>query len=128
MDDCIFCKILKKEIPADIVHEDDDLIAFSDINPKAKIHILIVPKKHIDTIKDLKEDEADEVLVGKMVLAARNIAKEKNLDGYQLLYNVGESAGQIIFHIHLHRAILCLLNVIFFRVEFRHHGWSFRHV
>ncbi|MBU1018004.1 histidine triad nucleotide-binding protein [Patescibacteria group bacterium] len=102
MDDCIFCKILKKEIPSEIVYEDDDLIAFNDISPKAKTHILIVPRKHIDTIKDLKEDEADEELVGKMVLAARNIAKEKNLDGYQLLFNVGRSAGQIIFHIHLH--------------------------
>ncbi len=102
MDDCLFCKIINKEIPSEIIYEDDDIIAFSDINPKAKTHILIVPKKHIDTIKDLKEDEADEVLVGKMVLTARNIAKEKNLDGYQLLFNVGESAGQIIFHIHLH--------------------------
>ncbi len=102
MDDCLFCKIINKEIPSEIIYEDDDIIAFSDINPKAKTHILIVPKKHIDTIKDLKEDEADEVLVGKMVLIARNIAKEKNLDGYQLLFNVGESAGQIIFHIHLH--------------------------
>lgn len=102
MDDCIFCKILKKEIPSEIVYEDDDLIAFNDISPKAKTHILIVSRKHIDTIKDLKEDEADEELVGKMVLAARNIAKEKNLDGYQLLFNVGRSAGQIIFHIHLH--------------------------
>ena len=102
MDDCLFCKIINKEIPSEIAYEDDDLIAFNDINPKAKTHVLIVPKKHIDTIKDLKEDEADEVLVGKMVLAARNIAKEKNLDGYQLLFNVGKSAGQIIFHIHLH--------------------------
>lgn len=102
MDDCLFCKIINKEIPSEIIYEDDDLIAFNDINPKAKTHVLIVPRKHIDTIKDLKEDEADEVLVGKMTLAARNIAKEKNLDGYQLLFNVGESAGQIIFHIHLH--------------------------
>ena len=102
MDNCLFCKIINKEIPSEIIYEDDDLIAFNDINPKAKTHVLIVPRKHIDTIKDLKEDEADEVLVGKMTLAARNIAKEKNLDGYQLLFNVGESAGQIIFHIHLH--------------------------
>ncbi len=99
---CIFCQIAKKEMDSDIVYEDSDIIAFNDINPKAKTHILIVPKKHIDTIKDLKEDEADEILVGKMVLAARNIAKDKNLDGYQLLFNVGESAGQIIFHVHLH--------------------------
>ena len=90
MEDCLFCKIINKEIPSDSIH------------PKAKHHLLIVPKKHIDTIKDLKEDEADEILVGKMVLAARNIAKELGLDGYQLLLNVGKSAGQIVFHIHLH--------------------------
>ncbi len=99
---CLFCQIINKEIPAEIVFENDEIIAFNDINPKAKTHILIVPKKHIDTIKNLDEDKADEVLVGKMVLTARNIAKEKNLDGYQLLFNVGKSAGQIIFHIHLH--------------------------
>lgn len=99
---CIFCQIINKEIQSDIIYEDDEIIAFNDINPKARHHILIVPKKHIDTIKDLKEDESDEILVGKMFLVARNIAKEKNLDGYQLLFNVGKSAGQIIFHIHLH--------------------------
>ena len=102
MKDCLFCKIIKKEIPSEIVHEYDELVIFKDINPKAKHHLLIVPKKHIDTIKDLKEEDADEILVGKMFLAARNIAKELELDGYQLLFNVGKSAGQIIFHIHLH--------------------------
>jgi len=102
MEDCIFCKIINKEIPSEIIYEDEDLAIFKDLNPKAKHHLLIVPKKHIDTIKDLKEDEADEILVGKMVLAARNVAKELELDGYQLLFNVGKSAGQIIFHIHLH--------------------------
>ena len=99
---CIFCQIVKREIPADIIYENGELIAFNDIHPKAKTHILIVPKKHIDTIKDLNENEADEVLVGKMVLTARDIAREKKLDGYQLLFNVGKSAGQIIFHVHLH--------------------------
>ena len=102
MDDCIFCKIANKEMESEFVYEDDELVIFKDINPKAKHHLLIVPKKHIDTIKELKEDEADEILVGKMVLAARNAAKELELDGYQLLFNVGKSAGQIIFHIHLH--------------------------
>ena len=99
---CLFCQIINKEIPAEIVYEDDEIIAFNDINPKTKTHVLIVPKKHIDTIKELNENEADEVLVGKMVLVARNISKDKDLDGYQLLFNVGKSAGQIIFHIHLH--------------------------
>jgi len=102
MEDCIFCKIINKEIQSDVIYEDGEIIAFNDISPKAKTHVLIVPKKHIDTIKDLKEDEQDEILTGKMIVVARNIAKEKNLDGYQLLFNVGKSAGQIIFHIHLH--------------------------
>ena len=99
---CLFCQIIKKEIPSEMIFENDEIVAFNDIHPKAKHHILIVPKKHIDTIKDLNENEADEVLVGKMILTARDIAKEKNLDGYQLLFNVGKSAGQVIFHIHLH--------------------------
>lgn len=99
---CIFCKIINKEIPSNIIHEDDEVIVFKDIAPKAKTHLLVVPKKHIDTIKDLKEDEQDEMLVGKMFLVARNIAKERGLDGYKLLFNVGEAGGQVVFHIHLH--------------------------
>lgn len=99
---CLFCQIISKEIPAEFVFENEEMVAFKDIHPKAKHHLLIVPKKHIETIKDLNENEADEVLVGKMVLAARDIAKSLNLDGYNLQFNVGKSAGQIIFHIHLH--------------------------
>lgn len=99
---CIFCKIIDKEMPAEIVYEDDKIIAFNDVNPKAKTHILIVPKKHIDTIKTLDENEADEILIGKMILIARDIAREKKLEGYKLLFNVGPSAGQMVFHIHLH--------------------------
>lgn len=102
MENCIFCKIINKEIPTTLLYENGDLVAFNDIHPRAKTHILIVPRKHIDTIKDLKEDEQDELLVGKMVLAARDIAKQKKLDGYNLVFNVGRSAGQIVFHIHLH--------------------------
>ena len=99
---CLFCQIINKEIPSDFVYEDDEIVAFNDKYPQAKIHMLIVPKKHIATIKDLKEDEADEILVGKMILVAQKIAKEKSLDGYKLQFNVGEKGGQIIFHIHLH--------------------------
>lgn len=102
MNDCVFCKIINKEIPTEFVYEDDEIAAFNDIHPKAKHHILIVPKKHIPKISDLNENEQDEILVGKMFLIARDIAKEKNLDGYNLVFNVGKSAGQIIFHIHLH--------------------------
>lgn len=99
---CIFCKIINKEIPAEIVFENDEIITFKDINPKAKVHLLIVPKKHIDTIKDLNENEADEALVGRMVLVARDIARKEDLSGYRLQFNVGKSGGQDVFHIHLH--------------------------
>ena len=102
MEDCLFCKIIGKEIPSELVYEDDDVVAFNDINPQADTHILIVPKKHIPMIKDLNENDQDEILIGKMFLIARDIAREKNLDGYKLQFNVGKSAGQIIFHIHLH--------------------------
>ena len=101
-EECIFCKIIGKEIPTEMLYEDDEIVAFNDINPKAKHHVLILPKKHIPTIKDLNETEQDELLVGKLVLVARDIAKERGLEGYNLQFNVGESAGQIIFHIHLH--------------------------
>ncbi len=99
---CIFCKIIAKEIPSDFLFENNDMVAFKDIHPKSKTHILVVPKKHIETIKDLKETEADEVLVGKMFLVARDLAKERNLEGYQLQFNVGKSGGQEVMHIHLH--------------------------
>ncbi len=99
---CIFCQIISKEIDSEVIYEDDEIIAFNDIAPKTKTHILIVPRKHIETIKDLKTEEGDDALVGKMVAVAQKIGKEKNLEGYQLLFNVGKSAGQIVFHIHLH--------------------------
>jgi histidine triad (HIT) family protein len=99
---CIFCDIISKKIPADFLFENGNVVAFKDIHPKAKTHILIVPKKHIETIKDLKEDEEDEVLVGKMFLVARDIAKGLKLDGYQLQFNVGKLGGQEVMHIHLH--------------------------
>ena len=102
MNECLFCKIIAKEIPSEMVFENEHVVAFKDIHPKAKTHVLIVPRKHIDTIKDLKEDEADEILVGRMALAARDIAEQQKLPGYKLLFNVGREGGQIIFHIHLH--------------------------
>lgn len=102
MENCLFCKIINKEIPSEFIYEDSDIVAFNDINPQAKHHVLIVPKKHIPKISDLNESEQDEILVGKMTLVARDIAKERGLDGYKLQFNVGESGGQVIFHIHLH--------------------------
>ena len=98
--DCIFCKIIKKEAPAEIVFENDQVVAFKDINPKAPIHILIVPKKHIVSINHIEKE--DKTLLGELFLAAKKIAKEKNLEGYKLLINVGRKGGQIIDHLHLH--------------------------
>jgi len=100
--DCLFCKIINREIPSTMVYEDHEIVAFNDIHPKAKTHILIVPKKHIETIKDLNADEKDGVLMGKMILVAQHLGKEKSLEGYTLQFNVGRSAGQEIFHVHLH--------------------------
>ncbi len=102
MEDCIFCKIIDGELPSENVFENDTIIAFKDINPQATHHLLIVPKKHISTINDLNENEGDDALVGKMTLVAKNLAREINLSGYKLQFNVGKSAGQVVFHIHMH--------------------------
>jgi len=98
--DCLFCKIAKKEKPADIVYEDNKFMAFKDIYPKAPFHILIVPKKHIPSINHLKID--DKILMGELILVAQEIARQNNLKGYKLLINVGREGGQVIDHLHLH--------------------------
>lgn len=102
MADSLFTKIIKREIPADIVFEDDKVIAFKDIDPKAPVHILIVPKKQIPTINDA--DNNDKELLGHLILAAKEIAKANKIDekGYRLVFNCNEEAGQTVFHIHLH--------------------------
>lgn len=100
--DCIFCKIARKEIPADILFEDNDLIAFNDINPQAPTHLLVVPKTHIPTVNDLTEDQAS--LVGALTLRAQALAVERGIDhaGYRLVMNCNAQGGQTVFHIHLH--------------------------
>ncbi len=100
MDDCLFCKISKKEVPAEIVFENDDLVIFPDINPKAPRHYLIVPKKHIDGVQGAAE--SDVLILGKMILAAKEQARQIGIKGYKLIFNVGRGGGQIIDHIHLH--------------------------
>lgn len=100
MNECLFCKIAAKELPSKIQYEDKNIIAFDDINPKAKIHILIVPKKHIESVKKLEESDSE--LMGKLILAAKKIAQEKGLKGYRLVFNVGRAGGQLVDHIHLH--------------------------
>ena len=98
--DCIFCKIAKGELTSTKVFEDDNLVAFNDIHPKAKVHILIVPKKHIESIKHIDSTHKD--LLGQMFLTAQKIAKDKNLEGYKLVFNVGREGGQMVDHLHLH--------------------------
>jgi len=98
--DCIFCKIVTGEIPSAKVFETDGTFAFNDINPKARVHILIVPKKHIESVKYL--EDADKNLIGEMFLTAKKIAEEKNLAGYKLVINVGREGGQLVDHLHLH--------------------------
>lgn len=102
MTDCIFCKIVNKEIPSKLIYEDEDIISFNDIAPKSSVHILIVPRKHIISMNHLEREDA--VLIGKLVLVAKKIAKEKGLSetGYRLIFNTGPNAGQTVDHIHLH--------------------------
>ena len=100
MEDCIFCKIAKREIPSSVVYETDDVLAFNDINPMAPAHIIIIPKKHIASTDELDESNYD--AAGKLVLAASKIAKENKLDGYRLVINCKEIAGQSVFHLHCH--------------------------
>jgi histidine triad (HIT) family protein len=100
--DCIFCKIIKKEIPSKIVYEDENIIGFEDINPQAPVHILIIPKEHIPMINDIRDNHIK--LIGDMIFVAKKLAKEKGISetGYRLVFNNGENAGQEVFHIHLH--------------------------
>lgn len=100
--DGIFAKIIRKEIPAKIVYETDDVLAFEDINPKAPVHILIIPKLPVMTVNDLADEHAE--VMGKVLLAARDIARDMNLadDGYRLVINTNDDAGQEVFHVHVH--------------------------
>jgi histidine triad (HIT) family protein len=102
MNDCLFCKIVEKQIPAKVVFENDHVIAFEDINPQAPTHILIVPRNHISTLNEVSA--ADRELLGSVVLAAVEIAKQRQIDssGYRVVWNTNRGAGQSVFHIHLH--------------------------
>lgn len=98
--DCLFCQIAKKEKQADVVYESEEIIVFKDINPKASFHVLVVPKKHIDSVKEAGEEDKD--LLGNLFLTARKVAEENNLDSYNLKVNVGREAGQLVDHLHVH--------------------------
>lgn len=102
MTDCLFCKIIAGDIPADVVHESASVVAFRDISPKAPTHVLIIPREHISTVNDI--EPAHEAVVGSLFTAARKIADDEGLaePGYRLVMNCNEGAGQSVFHIHLH--------------------------
>ena len=100
--DCVFCKIVDGEIPSQIIYEDEELIAFDDLDPQAPIHFLVIPKKHIKSLETL--DESDSDLIGKIFLAIRKIARDKGMadSGYRIVNNIGDNGGQTVPHIHFH--------------------------
>lgn len=99
--DCLFCKIISKEIPSTLIYEDDKVVAFNDISPQAPIHILIVPKEHIESNDDITESNSN--IVGHVFLVAKNLAKELGLDkGYRVVNNCKDEGGQSVNHIHFH--------------------------
>ena len=102
MDDCVFCKIIKGEIPSEKVYEDEDVIAFKDINPVTPIHILVIPKKHIATLLDVTEEDSH--LISKLFVAINKIAKQIGIEenGFRIVANCGKDSGQEVMHIHFH--------------------------
>lgn len=98
--DCIFCKIIAKEIPADVVYEDEQVLVFRDINPLAPVHLLVIPKRHVESLMDTQA--ADEQLLGALLGVARQVAAAQNLTGYRVATNIGEDGGQVVKHLHLH--------------------------
>ena len=100
--DCIFCQIVAGKVPSDIVYQDEDMIAFRDINPQAPVHLLIIPKKHITSLAHLSE--AESLLIGDMVNTANQLAKREGISesGYRLVVNCGKQGGQLVPHLHLH--------------------------
>lgn len=101
-DDCLFCKMVAGEIKPDTLYEDDDILAFKDINPQAPVHFLVIPKQHITTLNDLNDDHAE--LIGRLHLVARDIAKTQGIadGGYRCVINCNADAGQSVWHVHLH--------------------------
>ncbi len=102
MEDCIFCKIINKEIPSQMIYEDEEIIAFKDIQPIAPIHILVIPKKHIKSLVELEKE--DEILIGKIYTVINKIAKEQGIleKGYRVMVNCGKDGGQTVPHVHFH--------------------------
>ena len=99
-DNCLFCKIIKGEIPADKIYEDDEILAFHDIAPQAPVHFLVIPKKHISGPARVAGE--DEQLMGKLIRIGSELAKKEGIEHFRMVFNNGEQAGQTVFHIHLH--------------------------
>lgn len=102
MTDCMFCKMASGEIEPDVVYQDDNVLAFRDINPQAPVHVLVIPRRHIATLNDVQPEDAD--LIGQMYLAAKQVAEQEGVaeQGYRTLINCNAEAGQSVFHVHLH--------------------------
>ena len=101
MNNCIFCKIIRKEIPCNKIYEDADILAFNDINPAAPVHFLLIPKLHIDSLVEIQDNHQS--ILGKMLLLAPKLAKEQGCeDGFRVVINTGRVGGQEVFHLHIH--------------------------
>ena len=102
MSECLFCKIVEKKIPAKLVHEDEDTLAFDDIHPQAPVHTLVIPKRHVGSVQDL--GETDQTLLARRLLTCRKVANDKGLagSGFRLVANTGRDGGQTVFHLHFH--------------------------
>jgi len=98
MEDCIFCKIISGAFNTEFVYQDDDVVVFKDINPKAETHLLVVPRVHVASLNELE----DERLMGKLILAVKNVTKQLGIKSYKTLINTGKEAGQEVFHLHIH--------------------------
>jgi histidine triad (HIT) family protein len=99
--DCIFCKIANREIPATLAYEDETAVAFADLNPQAPVHVLVVPRKHIPSLAEIGDSDAD--LLGHLCLVTAKLAKQAGLaDGYRTVLNTGENGGQTVMHLHIH--------------------------
>jgi histidine triad (HIT) family protein len=101
-DECIFCGIVSGDVPATKVYEDDEVVAFEDIRPVAPVHLLIIPKRHIDSIRDLSRE--DDAVIGKLVETANQLARDKGVfdQGFRLNFNAGPNGGQTVYHLHVH--------------------------
>ena len=98
--DCLFCKIVAGELPADVLYDDEEIVAFKDIHPVAPFHALVIPKTHLATLDDFSDRHAE--LAGRLMLVAQQLSAERGLPGYRVVMNVNEQGGQVVFHAHLH--------------------------